>query len=80
MAIWFGGEGNGGDEWGVQRGAAVAVSGGEGMPGKDEGRAADRAGLPVSEGRWRGRLGRKGEEGRWATARLKIKNGLKFKK
>jgi hypothetical protein len=34
-----------------------------GLSGKDEGRAADRVGLPVSEGRWRGRLGQKGEEG-----------------
>jgi hypothetical protein len=51
-----------------------------GLSGKDEGRAADRVGPPVSEGRRRGRLGQKEEEGRWATAGPKIGNGPKFKK
>jgi hypothetical protein len=32
MAIQFGGEGKRRGEWGVKRGVAVAISGGEGMP------------------------------------------------
>jgi hypothetical protein len=50
------------------------------LPGKDEGRVADRVGSPISEGRRRGRLGQKGEEERWAAAGPKIRNGPKFKK